>query len=71
MKEDGSRYTDVISTIQYQDSPTAIGALSDENITADVSYSFQRYMNAEFRRTNQSPICKDILSMVRKQRYMS
>ena len=70
MKEDGSCYTDVISTIQYKDIPAAIGALSDENITADVSYSFQRYMTAEFSQESIL-ICKDILSMVRKQRYMS
>ena len=55
MKEDGSCYTDVISTIQYKDIPTAIGALSDENITADVSYSFQRYMTAEFSQEQINP----------------
>ena len=55
MKEDGSCYTDVISTIQYKDIPTAIGALSDDNITADVSYSFQRYMTAEFSQKEINP----------------
>ena len=55
MKEDGSCYTDVISTIQYKDIPAAIGALSDENITADVSYSFQRYMTAEFSQEQINP----------------
>ena len=55
MKEDGSCYTDVISTIQYKDIPTAIKALSDENITSDVSYSFQRYMTAEFSQEQINP----------------
>ena len=55
MKEDGSCYTDVISMIQYKDIPVAIGALSDENITADVSYSFQRYMTAEFSQEQINP----------------
>lgn len=55
MTEDGSCYTDVISTIQYKDIPAAIGALSDENITADVSYSFQRYMTAEFSQEQINP----------------
>ena len=55
MKEDGSCYTDVISTIQYKDIPTAIKALSDENIISDVSYSFQRYMTADFSQEQINP----------------
>lgn len=70
MKEDGSCYTDVISTIQYKDIPTAIKALSDENIISDVSYSFQRYMTADFHKNKSILTCRDISLVITKRSFM-
>lgn len=48
MKEDGSSYTDVEATIQYKDLPMVTKALSDANISADISHRLSRYMTASF-----------------------
>lgn len=44
MQEDGSRYTDVITVLQYKELPKVIKGFSDENIFADVSYYLPRYL---------------------------
>ena len=48
MKEDGSSYTDVEAAIPYKDLPTAVKAISDEGLSADISYRISRYMTATF-----------------------
>lgn len=55
MKEDGSSYTDVEVTIPYKELSTAIKAISDEGISADVSYSIARYMSIETEKSMQNP----------------
>lgn len=50
MKEDGSSYTDVEAAISYKDLPTAVTAISDEGISADISYRISRYMTATFEK---------------------
>lgn len=44
MQEDGSRYTDVITVLQYNELPKVIKGFSDENISADASYNLARYL---------------------------
>lgn len=55
MKEDGSSYTDVVATIQYKDLPAAMKALSDDNISADISYRLSRYTTASFDKSEINP----------------
>lgn len=52
MKEDGSSYTDVQAAVQYRDLATAAKAISDEGISADISYRISRYMTATFEEEN-------------------
>lgn len=55
MKEDGSSYTDVEAAIPYKDLPTAIKAISDEGVPADISYRISRYMTATFEEATINP----------------
>lgn len=48
MKEDGSCYTDVLTTLPYKDVPTAVKAISDEGVSADICYRISRYMTSTF-----------------------
>ena len=48
MKEDGSSYTDVEAAIPYKDLQAAVKAISDEGLSADISYRISRYMTATF-----------------------
>ncbi len=48
MKEDGSSYTDVEAAISYKDLQAAVKAISDEGLSADISYRISRYMTATF-----------------------
>ena len=48
MKEDGSSYTDVEAAISYKDLQAAVKAISDEGLSADISYRISRYMTAAF-----------------------
>ena len=48
MKEDGSSYTDVEAAIPYKDLQAAVKAISDEGLSADISYRISRYMTAAF-----------------------
>lgn len=52
MKEDGSSYTDVQAAVPYKDLATAAKAISDEGISADISYRISRYMTAAFEEEN-------------------
>ena len=48
MKEDGSSYTDVEAAIPCKDLQAAVKAISDEGLSADISYRISRYMTATF-----------------------
>ena len=50
MKEDGSSYTDVEAAIPYKDLQTAVKAISEEGLSADISYRISRYMTAAFEK---------------------
>lgn len=52
MKEDGSSYTDVQAAVPYKDLATAAKAISDEGISAGISYRISRYMTAAFEEEN-------------------
>lgn len=49
IKEDGSCYTDVIATVPYNDLAKSVKAISDEGISADISYRITRYMSGAFK----------------------
>ena len=55
MQEDGSRYTDVITVLQYKELPKTIKGLSDENISADVSYYLARYLTTTMENDEINP----------------
>lgn len=47
MKEDGSSYTDVFVTVCYKDMQKAVQCISNQGISADISYRISRYMDAQ------------------------
>lgn len=55
MQEDGSRYTDVITVLQYKELPKVIRELSSENISADVSYYLARYLTTSIENDEINP----------------
>ena len=55
MQEDGSRYTDVITVLQYKELPKVIKEFSDENISADVSYYLARYLTTTMENDEINP----------------
>ncbi|MCM1025514.1 MAG: ABC transporter permease [Roseburia sp.] len=55
MREDGSRYTDVITVLQYKELPEAIKGLSGENISADISWYLARYLTTTVEKTQINP----------------
>jgi hypothetical protein len=55
MREDGSCYTDVVTTLQYKELPNAVRALSDENISADISYSIEKYVTTTVAENEINP----------------
>lgn len=55
MQEDGSRYTDVITVLQYKELPKVIKGFSDENIFADVSYYLARYLTTSIENDKINP----------------
>ena len=55
MQEDGSRYTDVITVLQYKELPKVIKEFSDENISADVSYYLARYLTTSMENDEINP----------------
>ena len=55
MKEDGSSYTDVEAAIPYKDLQAAAKAVSDEGLSADISYRISRYMTAAFEEASVAP----------------
>ena len=55
MKEDGSSYTDVEAAVPYKDLQRAVKAISDEGLSADISYRISRYMTAAFEEASINP----------------
>lgn len=55
MKEDGSSYTDVEVVIPCKDLPSAVKAISDKDLSADISYRISRYMTAIFEEEAINP----------------
>lgn len=55
MNEDGSSYTNVLATVQNRELQSAVKAISDEGIMADVSYRIARYMGTETDGSMQNP----------------
>ncbi len=55
MQEDGSRYTDVITVLQYKELPEVIKGLSKENISVDVSCYLARYLTTTMEKTQINP----------------
>jgi ABC-type antimicrobial peptide transport system permease subunit len=55
MQEDGSCYTDVITALPYQEISNVVKALSDENISADVSWYLARYMTTTVENNEINP----------------
>ena len=55
MKEDGSSYTDVEAAIPCEDLQTAVKAISDKGLSADISYRISRYMTAALKEASINP----------------